>query len=110
MQDWEWIVADSNRIEEFFNVYTSGNISDDEKFTLMETIFQSVEDSEHALQNYETWKRILESIENNWPLHLYLVWYWSNWENDDENDQWKITPYLRKIFLKHKNEIDGDRG
>jgi hypothetical protein len=44
MQDWEWEVADSERINEFPSAYESGELSDDERFTLMETILQSFED------------------------------------------------------------------
>ena len=105
MQDWEWEVADSKRITEFYYAYLSENLTDDEKLTLMETILQSIEESEYNLETFEIWKLILQTIENSWPLHLYSVWYWSNWENEDESDVWRITPYLRKIFLKHKEEF-----
>lgn len=33
----------------------------------------SVEDSEHDLKNYEIWNRIIETLENTWPLHCYSV-------------------------------------
>jgi len=42
MQDWE--VDDYSRINEFIEVYESIEISDDEKFTLMETIIQAQND------------------------------------------------------------------
>jgi hypothetical protein len=44
MQDWEWEVADSDRIDEFVAGYHSGELNEDERFTLMETIIQSFED------------------------------------------------------------------
>ncbi|BBB62899.1 hypothetical protein UNDKW_4626 [Undibacterium sp. KW1] len=35
MQDWEYEVADANRIDEFLVAYDSGELREDEKFTLM---------------------------------------------------------------------------
>ncbi|MCP5384447.1 MAG: hypothetical protein H6913_07510 [Altererythrobacter sp.] len=44
MQDWEFEVADANRIDEFLSAYQSQELTDDERFTLMEMIIQSFED------------------------------------------------------------------
>jgi hypothetical protein len=41
MQDWEHEVADADRIHEFIAAYQSGQLDDDERFTLMELIIQS---------------------------------------------------------------------
>ena len=43
-QDWEWEVADSTRIDEFLHLYKSGELTEDELFSLMEIILQSFED------------------------------------------------------------------
>jgi hypothetical protein len=44
MQDWAWEVADPSRIDEFLAAYEDGDLSDDERFTLMDTMLQSFED------------------------------------------------------------------
>jgi len=44
MQDWEWEVADPSRINEFVAAYKGGELNDDERFVLMETIIQSFEE------------------------------------------------------------------
>ena len=42
MQDWEIEVADSSRCAEFLSGYEKLQLDDDEKFTLMWTILESV--------------------------------------------------------------------
>ena len=100
MQDWEWEVADSDRIDEFISAYESGQLDDDEKFTLMEIIIQSFEEFESSLSIEPRWKKILNIIENNIELHIYSVWYWSDLENDNEDDQWKVNPFIRSILTR----------
>ena len=100
MQDWEWEVADSDRIDEFISAYESGQLDDDEKFTMMEIIIQSFEEFESSLSIEPRWKKILNIIENNIELHIYSVWYWSDLENDNEDDQWKVNPFIRSILTR----------
>ncbi len=103
MQDWEWEVADPNRVEEFLYAYVDGELSDDERFTLMEIIIQSCEDLRDVLENNSKWQKALLFIEDNIDLHIYSVWYWSDLENEDENELWRVTPYLQKILNKYKD-------
>lgn len=51
MQDWEYEVADPNRIDEFIDAYLSNELNEDEKFALMETILQSFEESSKTLDS-----------------------------------------------------------
>ena len=51
MQDWEWEVASPERIDEFLAAYEGGELTDDERFTLMETLLQSFEDVDAPLLN-----------------------------------------------------------
>jgi hypothetical protein len=44
MQDWEHEVSDHKRLAEFLEAYESGSLTEDERFTLMETIVDSVEE------------------------------------------------------------------
>jgi hypothetical protein len=105
MQDWEWEVADPDRIDEFISVYESGDLDDDEKFTLMETIIQSFEELENPLKKEPRWERVLRLIENNINLHIYTVWYWSDLENDNEDEQWRVNPFIKKILLKYMDKF-----
>ena len=41
MQDWEWEVADYERIDEFLDTYETEDVTEDELFVLMEMLLQS---------------------------------------------------------------------
>ncbi len=49
MQDWEYEVADAQRINEFLIAYTEKTTSEDEKFVLMEMLIESFSDSNREL-------------------------------------------------------------
>ncbi len=112
MQDWQWEVADAARIDEFLSAYESGDLSDDERFTLMETILQSFED----LQLFEDrpdpdsrWQRVLEILDQNIDLHAHSVWYWSVLDAEDPDDpeqQFWATPFVRTILAKHRSRLE----
>ncbi|HVZ37577.1 MAG TPA: hypothetical protein VG963_34385, partial [Polyangiaceae bacterium] len=59
MQDWAWEVADPDRIDEFLAAYEAGDLSDDERFTLMETMLQSFENLPGPLDSDPRWSRLL---------------------------------------------------
>lgn len=105
MQDWEWEVADSDRIDEFMAAYQSEQLDDDERFTLMETIIQSFEDLGEALNADVRWQTVVDLLDVNIKLHAYTVWYWADPDEADPENYWTVTPSLRRILLKHRNEL-----
>ena len=48
----------------------------------------------------------LKLIEKNIALHIYSVWYWSDLENDSEDDQWRVNPFIKSILMKYKVYLD----
>jgi hypothetical protein len=106
MQDWEWEVADPKRINEFLSAYESDLVTDDERFVLMETLIQSFEESGRSLPDDLRWCQVLELLDKNIALHIYSVWYWSDLENDNADDAWRVTPFLRKVLELHKHRFD----
>ncbi|WP_252358085.1 hypothetical protein [Acinetobacter proteolyticus] len=44
MQDWEYEVADTIHIDVFLNTYDLNDITEDERFLLIEMLFQSFEE------------------------------------------------------------------
>jgi len=105
MQDWEWEVANHTRIEEFLVAYQSGQLTDDEKFTLMETMIQSCEELPEDLSESMLWKAVLRTLDRNIPLHIHSVWYWADLENDNENETWRVTPDLRLLLEQHRKNF-----
>ena len=114
MQDWEWEVADSGRIDEFLAVLESADLTDDERFTLMETVVQSFEDSPAQPEADPRWVRVLDLIERRIALHIHSVWYWADLENDCEDETWRVAPTLRGLLARHRQRFEqpptGDAG
>ena len=107
MQDWEWEVADPSRIEEFLVAYESGELSDDERFTLVETIFQSFEELPDSIDTDPRWAQVLDILVSHFELHAYSVWYWSDLKNETKaEDSWRVTPFLRQVLAKHQRILE----
>ena len=106
MQDWEWEVADPERIEEFLAAYSSGELSDDERFTLMETIIQSFEESDRDFETDAQWSEVLNTLDEHIELHAYTVWYWSYLDDEDPANWFWVTPWIRKVLEKHRSRLE----
>ncbi len=104
MQDWEYEVADPNRIDEFIDAYLSNELNEDEKFALMETILQSFEESSKTLDSDQQWNTILQLLEDNLDIHATTICYWA-FGNSAYTLCWRITPDLRKIKLRNHLNI-----
>jgi hypothetical protein len=101
-QDWEWEVADSARIDDFLNVYKSGELTEDEMFSLMEIILQSFEDfNDDSLQS-AAWTECISLIRNNIYTHIYSVYYWSMIGEDKPENCFRITAYMRSVLIENK--------
>ncbi|TGN23085.1 hypothetical protein [Empedobacter tilapiae] len=99
-QDWEYIVGKPADVEKYINYYNS-EINDDCKFALMEIIIQTIEDQEKKsdfLKYLEITQKIL-SI--NFKIHEYSIFYWCCFDNENLEDCWKVTPYLRTLWEKN---------
>jgi len=72
MQDWEYQVADVERIDDFLNAYDLRDITEDERFLLIEMLFQSFEEVDD-LEKDTRWHRTLSVVENNLDLHTALL-------------------------------------
>jgi hypothetical protein len=110
IQDWEWEVADPGRIDEFLSTYESGELSEDERFTLMETMLQSFEELPAALEADPRWSRLLDILDRNARLHAHSIWYWSAPDADNLEECWRVTPFLRPILERHRGVFDQNAG
>ena len=110
MQDWEWEIADPARIDEYLALYQGGELTDDERFTLMETVIQSFADLSACLHEDPRWEHVINLLDRNIELHLYSVWYWANTDSELENDGWAVTPFLRKLLSKHSGRLNAKNG
>lgn len=107
MQDWEHQVADPARIGEFWTAYESGELDDDEKFTLMETVLESFETlaADTPPAKDPRWHEVLSTLDRSINLHIATVWYWSCWEEKDQENLFHISPDIRRILAKHQERF-----
>jgi hypothetical protein len=99
MQDWEWEVADPSRFEEFLDAYSSGDLTDDERFTLMEMLIQCVEEmSLPAIGPSPQWQAIAAQLLARPELHFSSVRYWSCLDDRDLEDCFRVTGPMRAVW------------
>lgn len=106
MQDWEWQVADSSRIDELLGAYEQEPFTDDERFVLVEILLQSFDDLGVPLERDPRWLRLIAAIEQRIALHIYSVWYWADEDGDNGGDVWRVTPGLRALLARHRHRFE----
>jgi hypothetical protein len=97
MQDWPYEVANPDRVEEFTSVLLGPPISSDVQFTLLDMVFQSVEESDINLSSSEIGDKLSRHITRNIELHAYQVWYWAAFDIDVAN-AFRISPFCRELW------------
>jgi hypothetical protein len=110
MQDWEYQVSDHTRIDEFLTAYETEALSDDEKFTLMETVIDSFEQLAGTGCDIAAdlrWQRTISALDKNISLHAYSVWYWCRLDAEHEDEVFRVTPFVRQVFARHKDYFFG---
>jgi hypothetical protein len=99
MQDWEWEVADPSRFEEFLEVYSSGDLTDDERFTLMEMLIECVEEMGlPMIGSSPQWQTIASRLLARPELHVSSVRYWSCLDDRDLEDCFRVSGPMRAIW------------
>lgn len=98
-QDWEYLVSDIDRIPEFLSFFEQGNLSLDEKFTLMIIVVDSYNDAMWAEEaDHDTWRRIEHHLISEAHIHRETILYWALMEDDKVlEDCFAVTPYMREI-------------
>ena len=68
-QDWTYIVAESERIDEYIQAYDTTVTNEDTKFSLVEMIIQALTDQASNEIMKEKWK----TVRNSWIKILSLI-------------------------------------
>jgi hypothetical protein len=97
-QDWEYIVSDSSRLDEFLYAYENTELTQEEKFALMIVIISSYEDalvecsakedSAEALRHY-----LIRDVN----IHRRTIDYWALIDEDDPENYFIVTPFIRDV-------------
>ncbi len=100
-QDWEYEVADACAVADLLDAYQNrADLSDEERFTLMRTIIESMNDALSAgmdTPHLHTLKRVLLE---DYALHCDTLDHWADWDQKVIEDAWDITPIVREIIKK----------
>lgn len=107
-QDWEHTAADSERIDDFFSAYASGELDDDERFVLMELLIQSFEHiAADTGAEDSRWPQLLALLDEHVELHAFSLWYWADPDTAMHEDElWHVTPSLRQLLAKHRRRLE----
>ena len=100
MQDWEWEVADPARFEEYVDLYEGEELSDDEKFSLMEIILQCVEEAESDAARKTKWLRVVAHLRENFVLHESTLQYWAMREAVEVDQKFYVSDVVRAVLSK----------
>ncbi len=96
MQDWEWEVADARRFDEFVAAYRTEDLTEDERFLLMEMLVQCVEDIAADTGNHDAaWSVIKPFVLSRPRLHEDTVSYWACL---DKTDGFRVSPDMRRLW------------
>ncbi|HEX8470131.1 MAG TPA: hypothetical protein VF633_03375 [Brevundimonas sp.] len=99
MQDWEYVVADLARLDEFL-AYAESCPDEDEAFVLIKLIFQSFEDLGGTALEDPRWARVDKLLNTDFELHLSTLRYWASADQISE-DGWHIAPLVRSVIASH---------
>ena len=98
-QDWEYVVADPNKVQGFLEFYSSSStLTDNEKFTLMIITIESINDALTDGKNIATqWHQLAELVRKDKVLHKNTLDKYANWDEDDLENCFAITPHVRLL-------------
>jgi hypothetical protein len=98
-QDWEFVYANPDRVEEFCDVYEREPLTSIEKGELMRLIVASYDRRlEHEGAPNDTWQRIARLLKAESVIHKEIVGYWSLLEETDTENMFSITPLMRTVW------------
>lgn len=103
MQDWPYEVANSEEIEKYISYYRKVR-DDDEKFVVMQAIIEAVEDQKKQEQFLKYWIIVQELLKQDFQIHEYTIYYWADFDNEDIEDCFKISGFMRELFVKEQEK------
>ena len=97
MQDWEWEVANADHFDQYLAAYTLA-MPIDQRFSLMEMLVQSVEDSLDESVFNVRWARIRSLLVNHSALHAQTIAYWARSNESDLEQAFRVSRPMRELL------------
>jgi len=105
-QDWEFEIADADRVTEWIDEYLQRDaLTDDERFTLMIIILESYDDALRAgVAKARDWDKIAGALKRDHLLHRSTLEYWSLPEEEDISNVFHVTSLIRSLAESLRSE------
>ncbi len=102
-QDWEIEIASPElAIRLLKNYINDKEMSDDDKFTLMILILESVNDYMSEYSEFPMLKELRTVILDDYDIHESTLTDLADWEQNDLNEAYVITPFIRSLDREKK--------
>lgn len=99
MQDWDVEVAEYGRIADLIGAYDGRDLSDDDRFVIMEVLVASVDDGVALGQDVASaWEQTSALLRREPCLHAATLSYWACGSDPDPDHQFAITPRIRPLW------------
>ncbi len=110
-QDWDILVADHSRLDDFLSAYDRAEFDEDDRFALMEVIVASLDEGEeHGVDIDDAWYQTETFLRRDWRLHAATLSYWACGDDPDPAHQFAITPRIREVWREARSELARGRG
>ncbi len=105
-QDWEWEVAEPQHFPHWLAVYQHDELTDDERFSLMEMLVQCVENMAgedgfpDAVEASPTWQAVAGLLRINARLHASTIWYWCVFDHEAPDEVFRVSHAMRRVWAE----------
>lgn len=100
MQDWPWEVADSERIEDYIQLYDRA--ADAGRIVIMEMLLQAATEQSNFKKLRLAWGKIEVLLTQNAHLHASTAQYWCLRDRDEQafkRSCFRVSPYIRAWWV-----------
>lgn len=97
MQDWPLEISDEVILKDCLHEYEKLR-DDDEKFVLMKAMLFALGEEENDIEVKLRWVQISKFLNEDFDIHKSTIYYWTHYDNPESEDEFRITPFLRKFW------------
>jgi hypothetical protein len=100
-QDWQYVVVDPNRIQDFLWLYqTDTQLSDNEKMTLGMLIIGSLNEALDRGEEIDSiWETSWNELQADVQLHDHTLRYWACLDEEDSSNWFPIAQRVRSVII-----------
>jgi hypothetical protein len=111
-QDWEWEIADVRHFDRWLALYEAADLSEDERFSLMEMLIQGVDDLSSSDPDHEIeveqlpeWLAVAALLRRRPQLHASSIAYWSVFEAEQPDELFRVSGAMRRLWTEVQERL-----